>query len=286
VFIAAAVVLSARRDVGSGLLPDRQGRAAAASGFRSPLALAWRLHRGLMAGWTAAFAVVGVVYGGLGKSIPSLESSNHSVQTYFSRLGGQSAIVDAYLAAIMGFMGLIAAAYSIQATLKLRDEETSGRAEPILATTVGRLKWVGSHLVFSAVGPAVAILAAGLTTGLTYGLVSGHVGLEVSRLLGAALVQLPAVWVLTAVTLALFGLLPGYSVTVSWGVLGVCLLIGLVGPSVQLSHWVLDISPFVHVPRLPGGALSATPLAWLAAVVVVVAAAGLTGIRRRDIPAD
>jgi ABC-2 type transport system permease protein len=47
---------------------------------------------------------------------------------------------------------------------------------------------------------------------------------------------------------------------------------------VQLNQWLLDVWPFTHVPKLPGGAVSATPLVWLAA-------AGLAGLRRRDIPA-
>ena len=54
--------------------------------------------------------------------------------------------------------GLIAAAYGIQATLRLRTEETAGRAEPVLATAVGRLQWAGSHLVFAILGPAAVLL--------------------------------------------------------------------------------------------------------------------------------
>jgi ABC-2 type transport system permease protein len=51
----------------------------------------------------------------------------------------------------------------------------------------------------------------------------------------------------------------------------------------QVSHWVLDISPFTHAPRLPGGTVSATALAWLCGVALVLGAAGLAGLRRRDI---
>lgn len=43
---AAAYTLAARRDVAAGLLPPRLGPAEASAGFASPLALAWRLHRG------------------------------------------------------------------------------------------------------------------------------------------------------------------------------------------------------------------------------------------------
>lgn len=72
------------------------------------------------------------------------------------------------------------------------------------------------------------------------------------RLLGAALVQLPAVWVFAAVALALFGLLPRW--TAAWGVLGALLFIAYLGPLLSAGQWLLDLTPFTHVPRLPGGA--------------------------------
>ena len=279
---AAAFALSARRDVGAGLLPARPGPATAAPRLRTPLALAWRLHRGLLAGWAAGL-VVGVVLGGIAKGIGNLLQGNRNLEDIFARLGGRSGIIDAYLAGMMGLLALLAAAYAIQATLRLRSEETSGRAEPVLATAVGRLQWAGSHLVFSFLGSAAALLAAGLTTGLTYGLDSGHVGRELVRVLGAATVQLPAVWVLAAVAVALVGLLPRFAAA-SWGALALCLLFGLVGAALQLSQRLLDISPFSHIPKVPGAAVSVTPLVSLLAIAVALGAAGLIGLRHRAIP--
>jgi ABC-2 type transport system permease protein len=46
---------------------------------------------------------------------------------------------------------------------------------------------------------------------------------------------------------------------------------------------VLDLSPFAHVPKLPGGDVSAAPLLWLVLVVVVLAVVGLLGFQRRDV---
>jgi ABC-2 type transport system permease protein len=280
----AAVALSARRDVGAGLLPARPGPARAAPWLRTPLALAWRLHRGLLAGWTAGFAVVGVVLGGAGGSVDDMVGGNQRLADIFARMGGRAGLVDAYLAAVMGVLGLLAAAYAVQATLRLRSEESGGRAEPLLATAVGRLRWAGSHLVFSALGCAAALVAAGLTTGLTYGLSAGDLGHDLPRVLAGAVVQLPAVWVLAAVAVALTGLLPRLA-PAAWGALAACLLIGLVGAALQLDRWLLDLSPFTHIPKLPGGELSTAPLAVLVAVAVALTAAGLVGMRRRDIPA-
>ena len=60
-------------------------------------------------------------------------------------------------------------------------------------------------------------------------------------------------------------------------------LLALFGQVLQLSHWVLDVSPFTHAPRLPGGIVSVAPLLWLGLVAVALTAAGLAALRRRDI---
>ncbi|MEO3810668.1 ABC transporter permease [Sphaerisporangium sp. B11E5] len=281
--VVVAVALSARRDVGAGLLPSRLGPASAAPGLRSPLALAWRLHRGLLAGWIATFAVVGVLLGGVADSLGDLMGDSREMKDIMTRLGGVAGLVDSYFSAMMGLFGLIAAAYGIQATLRLRAEESAGRAEPLLGTAAGRLRWAGSHLVFAALGPAAALVASGLGLGVGYGASAGDVAGQVSRVLPGALVQLPAVWVLTAVSVLLFGLLPR-AAAVSWGALVLCLLISLVGGAIGVDQWVLDISPFTHVPHLPGGTVTATPLVLLATLAALLTGTGLAALRRRDVP--
>ncbi|WP_020576426.1 ABC transporter permease [Actinopolymorpha alba] len=283
VLVVAAVALSGRRDVGAGLLPPRLGPASASPRLRTPLALSWRLHRGLLAGWVAGFAALGVVLGYLAADIGDLVHDAPEMEDVFARLGGASGLIDSYLAGLMGFFGLIAGAYAIQATLKMRDEETSGRAEPVLGTAVGRLRWVASHFVFSLLGPAATLAAAGLAMGLTHGLNTGNVGREVPRVLAGALVQLPAVWVLAGTAILIFGLLPRFAAA-SWGALVICLVFGLVGSALGLDQWVLDISPFTHLPHLPGGEVAATPVLWLLVVAVGLAGVGLAALRRRDIP--
>ena len=69
----------------------------------------------------------------------------------------------------------------------------------------------------------------------------------------------------------------------AWTVVGVLVLIALFGQVLRLSQPILDVSPFTHVPRLPGAAVTATPLLWLSLAVVVLVATGLAALRRRDI---
>jgi ABC-2 type transport system permease protein len=280
---AVAPFLAARRDVGAGLVPPRPGPARAARSLRSPLALAWRLNRAALSGWVAGALVYGAALGSIANNIGSFVGSSTQTRNAITRLGGQAGLTDAYLAAMMGIFGLVAAGYAVSAVLRLRSEETSQRAEPVLATGTRRVSWAAGYLTVAALGSAAVLAAAGLGTGLAYGLRGGHAGTQVPRLLGAALAQLPAVLVIAAVAAALFGLLPQACVPGGWTALAVAAILVLLGPTLRLAQPIQDVSPFTHVPKLPGGTLSAAPLAWLALIAALLAAAGMAGLRRRNI---
>jgi ABC-2 type transport system permease protein len=282
VLATVALVLLARRDVGAGILPTRLGPATAAPWLRSPLALAGRLHRGLLLGWTAGLAVMGAVIGSVADSVNQMAAESAQLKDMLQRLGGEKVLSDAYIAGVMVIFALAAAGYAIQATLRLRAEEEGLRAELVLATAVGRLQWATSHLLFGLLGPTVALAAAGLAEGLAYGLVGGNIGRELPRVLAGALVQLPAVLVLSGIAMALFGLLPRLT-AVSWAALAASAFLVLFGPLLRLDQWLLDLAPFSHIPKVPGADVAAAPLAWLLAVTAVLVAAGLAGFRRRDL---
>ena len=279
---ALAYVIDGRRDLGTGLLPVRPGPPAAGASLDGPLGLAWRLQRGTLLAWASGLALYGLVIGALAAGIGSLVGNNAAARDLFVKLGGQSGLTDALLAAMMGFMGVAASVYAVQATLRLRGEESSGRAEPVLAAAVGRIRWAWSHLVFAVIGPVVLLLLVGLTTGLVYGTHTGDMGKAVGQLLGSALAQVPAVWVLTGIAVALFGLVPRWSAA-AWGALVAFLVLTELGSTLNLSHWVTDISPFSHVPKLTGGTFTVVPLLWLLLVAAALIAVGLAGLRRRDI---
>ena len=276
VTVGVAGSLRGRRDLGDGLIAARLGRPTAAASLRTPLALAWRLHRGLLVGWTVGLGLLGLIFGGVGGSVLDIAQDNKGLSDIFARLGGSDQLIDSYFAGTAGIVGLVAACYGVQATLRLRDEETTGHAEAVLATAVSRYAWAASHLLFSLLGPAVALFAEGLVAGLVY--TDGDFG----DIVGGVLLQIPAVWVLSAVAVLLFGLLPRFSL-VAWAAPAACLLILLVGETLQLSQWLLDLSPFTHVPHLPGD-VAATPLVTLVAVAAGLGALGMAGLRRRNIP--
>ncbi|HEY0639768.1 MAG TPA: ABC transporter permease [Pseudonocardiaceae bacterium] len=277
---ALAFRLAGRRDLAAGLLPSRPGPAV--GGLHGPFALAWRLQRGSLLGWSVGFLVLGGALGSVASSIGDVLGDNPALRSFVDRFGGTTVLADAYLATSMGIAAILAAAYAVQSALRLRGEEQAARAEPLLATAVPRTTWALSHYVIALLGPVVLLTVAGLAGGLAHGLRVGAVGEQLPRVVAAALVQLPAVWVVAGIALAVFGVAPRWAAA-GWGVLGAFLLITELGPTLDLPGWVIDLSPFGHVPRVPVVSPAATPLLALLAVAAALSAVGLAGLRRRDL---
>ena len=277
----AAFFLNGRRDLGAGLVPPRPGPARGAPGLRTPLALAWRLQRGTFIAWAVAFALLALVLGSLASDVGSLLDSPQS-RDLITKMGGAQGLTDAFLGTELGIVAIMAAAYGISAVLRMRSEETALRAEPLLATSVTRGRWLTSHVVIALGGTTVLLLVVGLGAGLTYGASTGDLGGAIASLAGAALVRLPAVWLLTGIAVALFGLLPRM-VLGAWAALVASLLLGEFGAVLGLPTWVRGISPFAHVPSLPGAAMAWAPTIVLLVIAAVLIAAGVAGFRRRDI---
>ncbi|MFI2509505.1 ABC transporter permease [Streptomyces sp. NPDC018972] len=270
---AVAYALAGRRDLGMSFLSSRPGPAAGRLGGAGTLA--WRLQRGGVLGWSIGFLLAGLVYGGMAEGAADLVGDNDSAREILQRMGGQSGLTDVFLAAMAGMLGLVAALFVVASVLRLHGEESSGRAEPVLAGAVGRLRWAAGHLAVAFGGAVLLMLLAGA------GLALGH-GEQAGAILGACLAQVPAVWVIGGVAVLLYGLVPR-AVTAAWGVAGAVLLIGWVGPALDVPRAVLNLSPFGHLPKLPGGGMEWAPVLILTALAAGLVGAGVAGLRRRDL---
>ena len=277
---AVAVGLLGRRDLGAGLIRPRPGRATAARSLRTTYALAWRLQRGALIGWAAGLALLGVGYGSIGDSIEQYVRDNPQIAGFLP--GGAADVVNAYLALTIGLSALLVAAYGVTSALRVRAEETSGRAEPVLATAAGRPAWLAGHLSVALAGSALVLVSYGLGEGVAYGLTVGDAG-QVPRLAGAALAYLPAVWLIIAGTVLVIGWLPRATAPLAWIAVAYCAVVTLFADSFDLPGWVRRASPFAHTPRVPAVDLTVTPLLVLVLLTALLMVAGGAGLRRRDI---
>jgi len=214
---ALAYRLLAGRDVGAGLIAERPGPATATPLLQGAFGLAWRLDRGTLLLWTVGLCLYGLLIGSVVHGIGD-ELGGGTAQDIVERMGGTGALEQAFVAVAFCMLGMMAAAFAISLSLRPHQEEASQRAETVLGGAVGRSRWLASHLVIALLGSAIAILIAGSAAGLTYGIAAHDIGGKLAMVVATAAVQLPAVWLSAAVTVALFGLAPRFS-PLSWGVL-------------------------------------------------------------------
>src|SRR5699024_6980866 len=94
--IVLGFVLSTRRDLGAGLRATRRGSDAAPAWLGSPVALAWRLHRGSVRGWAFGLIAGGLIYGSTAQ--PLAESFDDLSGTLGQVLaGGHNDLLVGYL---------------------------------------------------------------------------------------------------------------------------------------------------------------------------------------------
>nr|WP_174556863.1 ABC transporter permease [Nocardia mexicana] len=280
ILVAIAFALLERRDFGAGLLGYRSGRADASWALASPAGLAWRLQRGALLGWGTGVFALGIAYGSFADSIQEYLADNPEIAQYLP--GGAARAVDSYLALTITIAALLAAACGITCVLRARAEETAGRAESVLAGPVGRSAWLASHLGTALLGSAAVLAVGGFGEGLSHGLTVGDPG-QLLRVTGAALVYLPAVWVVVAVAALVFGWLPAAAAPVAWSAFAYCVVAVLFADSFDLPAWFDDGSPFEHTPQAPLETVTAAPLLVLVALAAAGLLAGALGLRRRDI---
>ncbi|WP_280381515.1 ABC transporter permease [Nocardia wallacei] len=280
VLVVVAFALLDRRDFGAGLLGYRTGRATASWALGSPLGLAWRLHRGALAGWAIGVFALGAAYGSFADSIEDYVAENPELAQYL--LGGAEEAVDSYLALTLSLSGVLAAAYGITSVLRARAEETAGRAEPVLAAPVGRTTWLASHVVIALLGSAAVLVVGGFGEGLSHALTVGDAG-QLARLTGAAVVHLPAVWLVIAVAVLGLGWFPMAVAPVAWTAFAYCVVAVLFADSFDLPGWFDDASPFARTPRVPLADPTAAPILVLLVIAALGIAGGFAGLRRRDL---
>jgi ABC-2 type transport system permease protein len=145
---------------------------------------------------------------------------------------------------------------------------------------VARQRYFASNVVLALLESAVYLLIAGTVIAV---LVSGaDLGLSFGDVLGQTLAVIPAVWTITAISVAVVGAKP-HARLAAW--LGVVASFGLtlLGPTFGLSDWVLAISPFWHVPTTTSGSPDFSGLLLISLFTLAFLAIGFAGFRRRDL---
>jgi ABC-2 type transport system permease protein len=276
-----AVSLVGRRDVGRGLWPERRGSGTASRALLSPTGLVWRLQRGALLGWAVALVGFGLVFGALSQQIAGLKGA---ATDWYASFGGQVDLLGAYWASMMQIAGTAVSIYVVTLLLRLHHDEAQGTLEPVLATAVSRLRWLGAYAGNALAGATVLMLGFAVAMSITGGVVLGGLGPLLGDLVKAALVQLPAIALLGTAAAAAVLAAPRWAAGLSWALAVGSIVVGpMFGPSLGLPSWAQDLSPFTHVPNAPAVAVTVAPMAGLLVAAALLAGAAVVVLRRRNL---
>ena len=283
VSVAIGFWLLTRRDVGQGLLADRPAPPKASALLSTQAGLAWRLQRVTLFGWTATIAVLGLIYGGIANQVETLAKDNPVLKQYVTAVGGEGKLMEAFFGTIIALASMTVIAYVAQALGRLQSEETSGRLESVLATHVNKYRWLGAHTLIVSVGSVLLLAVSGATMGLASTWATNGDGSQIGEFTIASLAYTPAVLLCAAVILLVFTLAPRLTSATGWLIFGVLIGLNQIGALLDLPKWVLDLSPFAHIPAAPLEDIVAKPLLIIGSIALGVAVLAFVRFRMRSI---
>lgn len=278
--VCLAFALVTHRDFGQGMMAARLGRAEAKPGLNSATALTFRLTKGVFWAGIITMLLLGAAYGSvLGGADDMLEGLSETERAVLER--GGSSIEENITATFVALNGLFASLFGLLIVGRARKEETQGRGELIAAGAVPRSGWPGSYLPAALWAATAATVVAGVFLGLG-GASSLSDGSYFATGLWASLLQLPAVWALTAFAFAAFAWLPrlGWLRWLAWVWLFIVLYFATL---LELPEWAQAVSPFHHLAAYPAEDVDWLSAALVTAAALALAALGYAGARRRDL---
>jgi ABC-2 type transport system permease protein len=248
VCVAAVFVLESRRDTGASLFAGKSGRAIASPTLSSSFGLAWRLQWPTIVGWAIGGASIGALAGGLSGLIKSAVKDAPTAMNAINSIAASTGSIDEQLIAVMfELAGVLAAGAAIQCVMRLRQEETGGTAELILASPTSRVRWFVEYLAVGVVAIVIVLLsAAAVSAGAT--LATGAPTKLVGDAFLSAAAQIPASLVFLALLALIFTLLPGITLGLGWGAYGGLTFVGVFGGIIGAPEWLRNVAPFTHTP--------------------------------------
>lgn len=279
--LGAAARLSAARDLGSGLFPERADAGRGSRLLSSPTAQALRGQRDALIAWAVAFAVFAFILGVVASSVSS-SGIPAGVNREIARLGAGSIVTPAgYLALIFFFYVLGVSLFCCAQLGTARREEAGQQLETLLALPVGRTGWLTGRLLLAAAAATVISLLSGLLTWA--GAAAGGTSVSPGRMLEAGANCLPAALLFLGIAALAYAAAPRASAAIGYGAVVLTFLWQAVGALLGAPGWLVGLTPFAHIGLVPAEPFQAAAAVVMIGIGVAAAAAALAVFRRRDL---
>lgn len=251
IILVVTFVISAKRDIGSGILSDRRGRARASQLLAGPIALVFRLERSSMIAWIVGLGIYGLSMGTLFDTVGDMMKNSPMVSKMLGpaaadAVGRTSTLQFAAMMSVI--IGIGASVPAIATMLRLNRDEQKGWLESIHARSTSRFHLFISYTIVSVVAGLLTLFAG--TFGMALGSQSAKRTFEISRIMRSFWSFTPAVLVVIGVVAVLIGLIGRYQ-QVAWVIPIYAVVSIYLGGLLNFPAWTRKLTPFGWIAKVP-----------------------------------
>lgn len=262
--------LHAIRDIGAGLFPAKPGKSTANAFILHPFGLAIRLQRTGIIAWLIGMSVLGMTYGSVLGDLEAFFTESELMQQLLQSNAGAS-ITEEYITMLMSVMAMMSVIPAVMVLLKLKGEEMQNRTENLFSRAVSRIKVFGSYVALAHLVGFFALLVSAVSLWVA-GIAVMEDMLSLGTIIQAALVYLPAMWVMISLATLFIGFAPS-AVYVTWIYLGYAFVVSYFGGLLKFPSWLESFSVFAHIPEV-----ISQDMTYVSVIVLTLISIGITWI--------
>ncbi|MGO2892767.1 MAG: ABC transporter permease [Enterococcus devriesei] len=280
----AAIKIVETRDIGSGVLTERSGKAQAGKLLSSPLGLVLTVERNSIMGWLIGGIVLGAAYGSIFSTIGDIIGTNPT----YKKILGVTQIHAANRELILNFLNMlglffvaIAAISGILIIFRLKSDDKKGYLEIIHSKSITKTRLALSYFSVGIITSCLVFVAT-LAGAFFVGNASMERPLAIKYFWETLGGFLPATLFFVGIASLLTGALPKLT-NLLWVYLAGSVLIKMFGPLLNLSEETANISPLGWVGKVPTEALNQSLALVLVAIFLGLTILGIIGYNKRDL---
>lgn len=262
--VVTAVAVCGYRDLGSGVLAQRLGRAHARARLGTPFGLIWRLCSGAVLSWLAGATVWAAGIAAMTQSFIDVVAQNPTLTAIF---GEDVEKVTGVIALLL--MSVMAISTGLMVINRMGAEESAARLGLLVAGRVPRWRWWLAWSVFALVSSAAVLIYSVVVFGVTQWQILDRWEF-VRQAITAGADYLAPVSMLVAFGVLVTTVAPGWR-GLSWIFPVGVFVIGVLADALRLPDWARNLSPLELVGQVP----AADPDRQAEVVMVVIGVAAL-----------
>lgn len=272
------------RDIDSGLLAARKGKAYAGKLLSSPLGLVLSIERNSILGWLVGGFVLGAAYGSVFRTIGDIIGTNST----YRKILGVSQINEANRELILNFLNMlgiffvaIAAISGLMIIFRLKSDEKKRYLEILHSKSISKTRLALSYF---GVGTIVSLLV--FTVTLAGSFFIGNATLEqpiaLTYFWESLAGFLPATLFFVGIGIFFTGMFPKLN-NALWIYLAASILVKMFGPLLNLSDEAANISPLGWIGKVPAETAEPSLVFILIGVFLILMILGIVGYNKRDL---